>query len=335
MGILAKMRRSALGVASLLATTLFVPGAGKAADLRLTQTISLAGVKGRIDHLAFDPKHERLFLCAFGNDSVEVIDLRGGKRVHSISGLGSPQGIAYVPKPERLYVANDQGGIVKIYDPESFRPLGEVNLQDDADNIRCDEAANRIYVGFGEGGIAIIDATEGKQIGAIKLSAHPEAFELETKGPRIFVNLPNRRRVAVIDRGKGAVVNSWSPGSALANFPMILDETNHRLMIGCRSPSKLVVLDSDSGNVVAELDIAGDPDDLFYDHQRHCIYAICGAGKIEVINQVEANSYKVSATIETVPGARTGLFIPERDTLFVAVPHHGAHEAEIRAYRVE
>jgi DNA-binding beta-propeller fold protein YncE len=329
------MRRVALGVALLLATTLFAPGAEKVADLRLTQTISLAGVKGRIDHLAFDPQHERLFVCALGNDSVEVIDLRGGKRVHSISGLGSPQGIAYVPKPERLYVANDQGGIVKIYDSESFRPLGEVNLRDDADNIRYDESANRIYVGFGEGGIAIINAAEGKQIGAIKLSAHPEAFELETKGPRIFVNLPNRRQVAVSDRDKAAVVNSWSPGSALANFPMSLDEANHRLMVGCRSPSKLIVLNSDSGDLVAELGISGDPDDLFYDRKRDCIYAICGAGKIDVINQVEANSYKVSATIETAAGARTGLFVPERDTLFVAVPHHGAHEAEIRAYRVE
>src|SRR4029077_17438513 len=124
----------------------------------------------------------------------------------------------------------------------------------------------------------------GKQIGAIKLSAHPEAFELETKGQRIFVNLPNRHLLMVIDRGKAAVVNSWSPGSALANFPVALDETNHRLMIGCRSPSKLIVLNSDSGDLVAELGMSGDPDDLFYDRKRHCIYAICGAGKIEIIN---------------------------------------------------
>lgn len=323
----------AIALSCLIAST----GSGAQPDpaLRLTQTISLAVVKGRIDHLAYDPGHERLFVCALGNNSVEVIDLRAGRRVHSITGLGSPQGIAYGPKPARLYVANDQDGLVRIYDSESFRPLGEVNLQDDADNIRYDEAANRIYVGFGEGGIAIINAAEGKQIGAIKLSAHPEAFELETKGPRIFVNLPNRRQVAVIDRGKGAVVSLWSPGSALANFPMVLDEMNHRLMIGCRSPSKLIVLNSDSGDLVAELGISGDPDDLFYDRKRGCIYAICGAGKIEIINQPDANSYKVSATVETAPGARTGLFVPGRGTLFVAVPRHGAHEAEIRAYRVE
>jgi hypothetical protein len=95
------------------------------------------------------------------------------------------------------------------------------------------------------------------------------------------------------------------------------------------------VLNSDSGDLVAELGISGDPNDLFYDRKQGYIYAICGAGKIEIINQADANSYKVSATIETAPGARTGLFVPERDTLFVAVPHHGAHDAEVRSYRVE
>lgn len=323
------------GAVLLLATTLSVYPAERVTDLRLTQTIPLAEVKGRIDHLAYDPKHERLFVCALGNNSVEVIDLRAGKRIHSISGLGLPQGIAYVPKPERLFVANDRGGIVKIYDPESFRPLGELNLQDDADNIRYDEAANRIYVGFGNGGIAIVNAADGKQIGAVKLSAHPEAFELESEGQRIFVNLPSRQQVAVIDRGRGSVVGSWSTGSALANFPMTLDEANHRLMIGCRSPSKLSVLNTDSGKLVTELDIAGDPDDLFYDQQRHSIYAICGAGRIDLVKQIDANSYKVSGGVQTAPGARTGLFVAECSTLFLAVPQRGAQAAEIRAFRVE
>src|SRR5690349_16738999 len=140
---LARMPKLSFGMALFLVTTGCALGAGQAAVLKLTQTISLAGVKGRIDHLAYDPDQERLFVCALGNNSVEVIDLRAGKRVHSITGLGAPQGIAYVSKPARLYVANDQDGMLKIYDPKSFQPLGELNLQDDADNIRYDEVANR------------------------------------------------------------------------------------------------------------------------------------------------------------------------------------------------
>ena len=122
---------------------------------------------------------------------------------------------------------------------------------------------------------------------------------------------------------------------AFGNFPIALDETNHRLFVGCRLPSKLVVLDTESGKVIAKIDISGDSDDLFYDRKRHRIYAICGAGKIDIIEQADANTYKALAKIDTADGARTGLFVPERDTLFVAVPHRGSQKAEIRAYRVE
>lgn len=303
--------------------------------VRLQQTMPLAGVEGRIDHFAFDPLGQRLFVCALGNNSVEVIDLRKGERIHSITGLGAPQGIAYIPELNRMLVANDKGGICKIYDGKSFQGIGELNLNDDADNVRYDAATKKIYVGFGSGGIAIVNARDGKQIGSIKLSAHPEAFELEPNGKRIFVNVPNSRHVAVIDRDDGQVIATWKTDLAFGNFPMALDEANHRLFVGCRVPSKLVVLNMESGDVVAKIDISGDPDDVFYDSKRHRIYAICGAGKIDIIEQTDPNTYAASNKVDTAGGARTGLFVPERDTLFVAVPHRGPQKAEVRAYRIE
>src|SRR5207249_1095031 len=203
------------------------------------------------------------------------------------------------------------------------------------DNVRYDSPTKKMYVGFGSGGIGVVNAVDGKQICSIKLSDHPEAFELEKNGKRIFVNVPNSRHVAVIDRNKSEVVATWKTDLAFANFPMALDEANHRLFVGCRLPSKLVVLNTESSDVVARIDISGDPDDVFYDSKRHHIYAICGAGKIDIIEQTDANNYKALTKIDTAEGARTGLFVPEHDTLFVAVPHHGSQKAEIRAYRVE
>src|SRR6266404_5287098 len=225
---------------------------------QLKQTISLPGVEGRIDHMALDASGERLFVCAFGNNTVEVLDLRKGERIHSITGLGAPQGIGYAPELNRLFVANDKGGVCKIYDGKSFQAVGELRFEDDADNVRYDETRKKIYVGFGSGGIAIVNAPDGKQVGSIKLSAHPEAFQLEKKGSRIFVNVPNSRHVAVIDRDKGEVVARWETDLAFANFPMALDEKDHRLFIGCRLPSRLVVLNTDSGDVIAKTDISGD-----------------------------------------------------------------------------
>jgi DNA-binding beta-propeller fold protein YncE len=312
-----------------------IEGRAEQPNLKRQQTIALPGVEGRIDHFALDASGERLFVCALGNNTVEVVDLRKGERIHSITGLGTPQGIVYIPDLDRLFVANDKDGIFKIYDGKSFQPVGELNFKDDADNVRYDDATKKVYVGFGGGGIAIVNAPDGKQIGSIKLSAHPEAFELEKNGQRIFVNVPNSRHVAVIDRAKGDIVARWQTDLAFGNFPMALDEANHRLFVGCRLPSKLVVLNTQSGDVVAKIDISGDPDDVFYDSKRRRIYAICGAGKIDIINQADANTYDTSAKINTANGARTGLLVPERDTLFVAVPHRGSQKAEIRGYRIE
>jgi len=305
------------------------------APLKLKQTIALPGVEGRIDHFAFDAAGQRLFVCALGNDTVEVLDVRKGERIHSITGLGAPQGIAYLPELNRVFVANDKGGICKIYNGKSFQAVGELDLKDDADNVRYDEATKRIYVGFGSGGIAVVNAPDGKQIGSITLSAHPEAFELEKNGKRIFVNVPNARNVAVIDQDKGAVTATWKTDLAFGNFPMALDETNHRLFVGCRIPSKLVVLNTDSGTVVTKIGISGDSDEIFYDSKRHRIYAVCGAGKIDVIEQTDPNNYRRSSETETVSGGRTGLFVPEIDTLFIAVPHRGLQQAEVRVYHVE
>jgi DNA-binding beta-propeller fold protein YncE len=306
-----------------------------AVPLKLEQTIPLSGVEGRIDHFAFDAGSERLFVCALGNNTVEVLDLRKGERIHSITALGAPQGVAYIPELDRIFVANDKGGTCKIYDGKSFQVIGELDFKDDADNVRYDESTKKIYIGFGSGGIAVVNAPDGKQVGSIKLSAHPEAFALEKQGKRIFVNVPDARHVAVIDREKGEVINKWGTDLALGNFPMALDEANHRLFVGCRVPATLVVLNTESGSVVAKIGISGDPDDVFYDNKRHRTYVICGAGKIDLIEQADPNTYTVSTKVDTADGARTGLFISVRDTLVVAVPHRGSQQAEIRCYRVQ
>jgi DNA-binding beta-propeller fold protein YncE len=328
------VKHLALAVVIALAGNCLAAAESSGAELQLKQTIPLPGVEGRIDHLDLDAAGDRLFVCALGNNTADVLDLRKGERVHTISGLGSPQGLVYIAELNRLFVANDKGGICKIYDAKSFQTVGELNFKDDADNVRFDSAAKKIYVGFGSGGIAVVNAADGKQIGSIKLSAHPEAFELEKNGERIFVNVPNSRHVAVIDRKKGEVIATWKADGAFGNFPMAFDEANHRLFIGCRIPSKLVVLNTESSDAVAKIDISGDSDDIFYDSKRHRIYAICGAGKIDIIEQTDANNYKAVTKIDTADGARTGLFVPERDTLFVAVPHRGSQQAEIRCYQV-
>lgn len=320
----------ALGVATLLAG--FALGQSSS-PLRLEKTISLAGVKGRIDHMAVDAQGERLFVAALGNNTVEVIDTKSGKVVRTISGLAEPQGIVYQPEKKRLWIANGSDGTVRIFDAQTFQPVRSLNLGDDADNIRRDAATQRIFVGYGGGGIAVFDSDANK-VADIKLDAHPESFQLEKNGPRMFVNLPRSHKVAVIDRTKSAMEASWATDDAQSNFPMALDEADGRLFIVCRNPAQLLVLDTGSGSVVAKLPTVGDSDDVFYDSPRRRVYVSGGEGAVAVYQQQDRDHYSKIAQVATVKGARTSLFVPELSRLFVAVRQEGGNAAEIRVFEV-
>src|SRR5712664_1981834 len=267
--------------------------------LTQVQTIPLDGVEGRIDHFGLDAKGKRLFVSALGNDSVEVVDLRAGKVTQHIRNLPAPQGIGFAPESNRLAVANDQDGSCRLYDGTSLQQTAAVELNDDADNVRYDNVSRRFWVGYGEGGLAEIDPESGKQIVNVKLEAHPESFQLETKGKRIFVNVPNAGYVAVIDRETGKVIEKFPMKDAFANFPMALDEANHRLFIGCRNPAKLLILDMQTGKTVATVDIVGDTDDLFYDAANKRIYVSGGEGRVTVISQTNPDKYNVAGQVTT------------------------------------
>ena len=139
---------------------------------RLEQTIPLPGVKGRIDHLAFDAEHQWLYVAALGNNTVEIVDVKGGAVLHTIMGLDEPQGLLYEPEKKRLWVANGGDGSVRLFDAMTFQPVRSIALGDDADNIRRDAQTGRVLVGYGSGGIASFDP-DGNKVGDVRVDAHP------------------------------------------------------------------------------------------------------------------------------------------------------------------
>ena len=299
--------------------------------LTLTTAIELPRVEGRIDHLAFDAAGQRLFVAALGNNTVEVIDVKAGKHLRSLPGFREPQGIAALPDAKLIAVANGQGDGVQFVS-DDYRMALAVRLGDDSDNVRYDAAAKRVYVGFGSGAIAVVSAGDAKLIGEAKLAGHPESFQLERSGTRIFVNVPNADHIAVVDRGSMRVTATWPVRTAKANFPMALDETSHRLIVGCRRPAKALVYDTTSGKEITAFDIVGDTDDLFYDTARKRLYVSGGEGFIDVFQSDDANRFSRLARVPTAAGARTSLFVSDPSRLFLAVPHRGSQRAEIRVF---
>jgi DNA-binding beta-propeller fold protein YncE len=302
--------------------------------LVLEATVPLPGVKGRIDHMGFDSKRNRLLVAALGNDTVEVIDTAKNRRERSLPGFGEPQGILYVPETDRVYVGNATANRVDILDAASFSVLKQMNAED-ADNVRLDASARKAIVGYGSGALRMIDLTSEETAHEIKLPAHPESFQLEQKGPRIFVNVPKAHQVTVVDREKKAVVGKWDIGLAAANFPMALDEDHGRLFVGARLPAVMLVYDIAKGDVVAKLSIGGDTDDLFYDKARSRVYVICGEGRVDVFAQESPDRYSVVASMQTAPRARTGLFVPATGRLYVAAPAVDGAQARILVYSTQ
>lgn len=310
--------------------------------LSLTTQIPLPNVNGRIDHFSVDLKGQRLFVAAVENHTLEVIDLKSGQRVHTVTDLAEPQGVFYDPTTNRLFVACALDGIVKIFDGATFRVLAAAKFPDDSDNIRYDTRAKRVIVGYagakelrkrteGTGGLGFLD-TNGNKTGEVLIDAHPESFRLEEVGNRIFVNVPDKKEIEVVDRAKLTVLARWPVTSAQGNFPMALDETHHRLFVATWTPSRMLVFDTETGKEIAARETAGPSDDLFYDSRRGRVYVLTAAGFLEVFQEGDRNHYDRIARYATPPHTQTGLFVPEWRKLFAAVRSQGEQSAEIRVY---
>lgn len=324
-----------LAALTLAGLVLMVGPAAQAAEqppLLLEAKIALGKVSGRIDHLALDLGRQRLFVAELGNDSVGVIDLKERKLVTTIAGLAEPQGVGYVPSTDTLYVANAGDGSVRLFRGPDLAPAGRIELGDDADNIRVDAQTGKVFIGYGRGALAIIDPVSRVKTADIPLRAHPEGFQLSGSGSRAFVNLPDARQIGVLDTSAGKVSATWSMQDARANFPMAIDEDGQLVLVAFRSPARLAAFAMGDGSLVAKAGSCGDADDVFADAKRNRVYVSCGDGFIDVFERRD-RAYERIARIPTAPGARTSLFSPELDRLFLAVRAGAAEPAAIWVFR--
>jgi len=283
-------------------------GAAEPAPLELEAKIALGKVSGRIDHLAVDLEHQRLFVAELGNDSLGVVDLENRSLLRTIKGLREPQGVGYVAATDTVYVANAKDGSVVLFRGAALAPAGRIDLKDDADNIRIDTEANRVYVGYGGGALAVIDAATQAKLADIPLKAHPEGFQLDPASSRIYVNVPDARQIAVVDRAAGKQIAAW------------------------QVPPRLVALATVDGTVAANLATCGDADDVFVDAKRGRVYVSCGEGYIDIF-AAAGDGYAPIGRVPTASGARTSLFVPALDRLYLAVRASGSEPAAIWVFR--
>jgi DNA-binding beta-propeller fold protein YncE len=294
----------------------------------------MSAVSGRIDHLAVDDTHQIVYVAALGNNTVEVIDLAAGKVVHSIKGVHEPQGLEYLPSSHTIFVANGGTGVCNFFDAATFQVQASLNYGDDADDVRYLNNNKTVYVGYASGGIGIISEESKSEIGRIEFSGHPEGFQVDPKTKKIWVNVPDDHKIAVLDGKNLKVIDQWKINNLSSNFPMAYDSIHHRLFVGFRSPAKMVVFDSETGKQIASLPCVGDTDDLFYDADSKRILVSGGSGYIDIFSQDNQDSYSAIAHITSRKGARTSLWIPSTHEFILAVPRSNTESAELRVYKM-
>ena len=318
-------------LAAFVAALLLQPVVASAqAALKQIAAIPMPNVAGRIDHLGFDAPRQRLFVAALGNDTVEVIDTAKSARLRSLTGFHEPQGIAVVSDLNLIAVANGGTGTLQLVDAATLQVGSPIAIGGDADNVRYDAAARQIFVAY-QGGIAVVDPSSGVVVHRIRIEGHPESFQLEAQGSRLYANVPGAAQIVVAQRESATVLTRWPTAACGANYPMALDEATRRLLVGCRRPASIALFDTGTGKLLGSIPAVGDTDDLFYDGARRRAYIIGGEGFIDVVAR-DGDALRRSARVATTGGARTGVWVAEQDRLYLAVPARGRQPAEIRVF---
>jgi DNA-binding beta-propeller fold protein YncE len=327
---------TATGLTSQTSDSSLVP------SLRLIDSMPLPNVGERFDHMSIDANDQLVFIVDRGNNSVDVADLTTEGVSHIIKDLNEPQGVYYVPQTHQLYVSNGGDGTVEIFNVRNnydlVKTLSFSQTAADADNIRYDQSSGLLYVGYGEenqSGIGIINTTSDTVVGSIPLNGHPESFQVEQNGTEIFINVPTANAIEVADKVTRTVIASWRlPTNVNDNFPMALDERDNRLFVGFWSPPTLFVYNTQTGTPIANLSMPQDADDLYYDSASHVIVASCGQGVLYAIGQMNTDVYQPLVSLPTGPLARTSLFYPLQEEIFVAVPQHDGLSAQLLTFKI-
>ena len=322
------------GLGFLLITPTHAPAPTQGVcSIQLQGRIPLPNTSGRIDHIDLDSSKQILFVAALGNNSVSLVDVTKGMFLGSVIGLRGPQGVAFVKPYQRVYISNVGDGTVYVYNETSLsRPVViQLPASSGADNMRVSPDSRRLFVGYGSGGIASIDTISDRILWSTALIGHPESFQFDSSSNRIYANVPAGNYVVVLDSTNGTIISRWPILGATGNYAMAIDEVHARLFVATRSPNEMFVIDTATGETVATFPLSSDSDDIFLDSGTGCIYVSAGEGLVDVIKQVNPDTYSVLTHAATSPGARTSLFDPLSKRLFVADPGSN-HQGYIWVY---
>lgn len=341
------MKNLCLIAACLLAAASATTGvrAQTAPSLRLIKTVTLPGYHGDFDHFAVDRARGRILLAAEDHGTLEVFSLSDGNHLRTVKGaIETPHSILVRPGSATIFLTDSGNSMSKILNADTYSEVKSVPLTVGADSSGYDAAANILYVvtggkdvGMKTATLAAVDPATGALRGSVTFQDnHVEAMALEQHGPRLFINLAQTNKIAVVDRRTMKTIALWPVPPAKVNAMAALDEAQHRLYVVCRQPGTVVAMNSDTGAVVSTQPAPSLADDEFYDRAAHRLYVPGGDGHLGIYDTSSPDQVKLMEKVPTAPGAKTGLLLAgRRELVLAASPGDSANPAKVLFYRVE
>jgi hypothetical protein len=323
--------------------------------LRLVQTIPLPGVTGRLDHMGVDLEKKRLFVAASGNNTLEVVDLTGGKVVKSLAGFKDTQDAVFLGDDfNKLYVSSLDGH-VRVFQGETFWLVQDFKIEPDPNRLFYDPTAKLIYFGYGGenagfdayGRLGILQPKPGAgydqlvadMIAPTARPGHLAQIAMDDNG--ILLACDSRADLIYqFDTRKRELIKSW-PAKGDGAADMAIDPIRHRLFVGTRIPPEMTVYDSASGKEVQSLPAPETMDGVHYDANLKRVYVTGGRwygtpeaspGWLYVYQQKDPDHYDLISKIETRPGSGTSLLVPKFNRLYVASQAIDEQEAAILVF---
>jgi hypothetical protein len=281
------------------------------------------GGEGGWDMVTVDSEHKLVFVPR--STHTMVLDAATGKTVADIPGQERAHGAEIVPSAGRGFISDGKDGSVTVFDLKTYAVLGKVKAADDADGIFYDPASGKVLVACGDAGVLVpispdVDLKTGKADAPVDLGGKPEFFTVDGKG-KAYVNLEDKDQVAVVDTKTMKVVDKWPVAPGGSPVGMAIDTAHRRLFIGCRKPQKLIVMDADSGKVLADLPIGAGCDGTQF--AGGDAFVSCGDGTLAVARETAPGKFEIVQNVQTMRGARTIGIDPATRTAYLPTAEFG------------
>ncbi len=306
-----------LWVSGLVALVALVSGHAFAApslNYHVTKTWPIGG-EGGWDYLTFDQAGRRLYVSRFTR--VQVIDVDSGTLAGEITNTPGVHGVAVAPRLHRGFTSNGGDNTVTVFDAWTLKELDRVTVGTHPDGIMFDPAVNRVFTfNGGSHDATAVEAATGKVAGTVPLGGKPEGAVWE--GGLAFVNLEDKNEIAVFDAKSLAILNRWplTPGDSPTG--LALDAAHHRLFATCGN-EKMMVLDSQTGRLVATVPIGKGPDAAAFDPHPGLAFAPNGRdGTLTVVQEETPDKFTVLQTVPTQASARTMAMDAKTHTIYLA-----------------